>query len=111
MFGLFVRVLEKGKFCATRWWNSLRRSESVVDGFSFDLYTGIFSWVEIREVVTLRNTSCYKSTSNPKSPGNSNVNGNLKNYDVYRQVRKRDEMNALSSGSQGIVVFFFKNMQ
>ena len=37
--------------------------ESVEDGFSFDLYTGIPSWVENREVVTLTNTSCYKSTS------------------------------------------------
>ena len=63
--------------------------EWVVDGFSYDLYTGIFSWVEIREVVTLRNTSCYKSMSNPKSPGNSDVNGNLKNYDVYRQKSGR----------------------
>ena len=35
--------------------------ESVEDGFSFDLYTGIPSWVENREVVRLRNTSCYKS--------------------------------------------------
>ena len=37
--------------------------ESAVDGFSFDLYTGILSWVGNREVVTLRNTSCHKSTS------------------------------------------------
>ena len=37
--------------------------ESVEDGFSFDLYIGIPLWVENREVVTLRNTSCYKSTS------------------------------------------------
>ena len=37
--------------------------ESVVDGCSFDLYTGILSWVENREFVTLRNTSCYKLTS------------------------------------------------
>ena len=37
--------------------------ESVEDGFSIDLYTRIPSWVENREVVTLRNTSCYKSTS------------------------------------------------
>ena len=33
------------------------------DGCSFDLYTGILSWVENLEFVTLRNTSCYKSTS------------------------------------------------
>ena len=37
--------------------------ESVEDGFSFDLYTGIPSWVENREDARLRNTSCYKSTS------------------------------------------------
>ena len=37
--------------------------ESVEDGFSFDLYTGIPSWFENREVVALRNTS------NPKSSG------------------------------------------
>ena len=28
--------------------------ESVVDDFSFDLYTGILSWVENHELVTLR---------------------------------------------------------
>ena len=57
MFGLFVRVLERGKFLCNK------MAELFVDGFSFDLYTGILSWVENREVVTLRNTSCYKSTS------------------------------------------------
>ena len=37
--------------------------ESVEDGFSFDLCIRIPSWVENREVVTLRNTSCDKSMS------------------------------------------------
>ena len=68
MFGLFVRVLERGKFLCNKMAELVTESvaeveESVVDGFSFDLYTGILSWIENREVVTLRNTSCYKSTS------------------------------------------------
>ena len=63
MFGLFVRVLERGKFLYKMAELVAEVEESVVDGFSFDLYTGILSWVENREVVTLRNTSCYKSTS------------------------------------------------
>ena len=67
MFGFFVRVLERGKFSCNKMAELVAEvEESVVDGFSFDLYTmctGILSWVENREVVTLRNTSCYKSTS------------------------------------------------
>ena len=88
MFGLFVRVLGRGKFLCNKMGELVAEvEESAVDGFSFDLYTGILSWVENREVVTLRNTSCYKLNRrrNPKSPGNSEVNGNLKDYDVYRQ--------------------------
>ena len=57
--------------------------ESVVDDFSFDLYTGILSWVENHELVTLRTLAATNRRRNPKSPGNSDVNGNLKNYDVY----------------------------
>ena len=64
MFGLFVRVLERGKFLCNKMAEFVTEvKESVVDGFSFDLYTGILLWVENREVVTLRNTSCYKLTS------------------------------------------------
>ena len=61
MFGLFVRVLERGKFLCNKMAELVAEVEElVVGGFSFDLYTGILSWVENREVVTLRNTSCYK---------------------------------------------------
>ena len=64
MFGLYVRVLERGKCLCNKMVELVAEvEESVVDGFSFDLYTGILSWVENREVVTLRNTSCFKSTS------------------------------------------------
>ena len=64
MFGLFVRVLERGKFLYNKMPELVAGvEESVVDGFSFDLYTGILLWVENREFITLRNTSCYKSTS------------------------------------------------
>ena len=64
MFGLFVRVLERGKFLYNKMAELVAEvEESVVDGFSFDLYTGIHPWVENREFGTLRNTSCYKSTS------------------------------------------------
>ena len=64
MFGLVVRVLEKGKFLYKKMAELVAEvEESVVDGFSFDLYTGILSWVENRKFVTLRSTSCYKSTS------------------------------------------------
>ena len=64
MFGLFVRVLERGKFLYNKMAELVAEvEESVVDGFSFDLCTGILSWVENREFVTLRNTNCYKSTS------------------------------------------------
>ena len=64
MYGLFVRVLERSKFLCNKMAELVAEvKESVVDGFSFDLYTGILPWVENREVVTLRNTSCYKSTS------------------------------------------------
>ena len=53
MFGLFIRVLERGKFV----WNKMAElvtevEELVEDGFSFDLYTGIPSWIENREVIT-----------------------------------------------------------
>ena len=61
MFGLFVRVLERGKFLYNKMAELVAEVE--VDGCSFDLYTGILSWVENREFVTLRNTNCYKSTS------------------------------------------------
>ena len=64
MFGLFIRVLERGKILCNKMAELVTEvEESVEDGFSFDLYTGISSLVENREVVTLRNTSCYKSTS------------------------------------------------
>ena len=64
MFGLFVRVLERGKFLFNKMAELVAKvEESVVDGFSFDLYTEILSWVENCKVVTLRNTSCYKWTS------------------------------------------------
>ena len=64
MFGLFVRVLERGKFLCNKMAELVAEvAQSVVDGFLFDLFTGITSWVENREVVTLRNISCYKSTS------------------------------------------------
>ena len=64
MFGLFIRVLERGKFLCNKMAELVAEvEESVEDGVSFDLYTGILSWVENREVVALRNTSCCKSTS------------------------------------------------
>ena len=64
MFGLFVRVLERGKLLCNKMAELVAEvEESIVDGFSFDLYTGILSWDENREVVTLRNTNCYKLTS------------------------------------------------
>ena len=54
MFGLFIRVLERGKFVCNKMAEFVAEvEESVVDGFSFDLYTGILSWVENHEVVTL----------------------------------------------------------
>ena len=86
MFGLFVRVLERGKFLYNKMAELVAEvEESVVDGFSFDPYTGILSWVENREFVTLRTLAATNRRRNPKSPGNSEVNGNLKDYDVYRQ--------------------------
>ena len=64
MFGLFVRVLERGKFLYNKMAELVAEvEESVVDGFSFHLCTGILSWVGNREFVTLRNISCYKPTS------------------------------------------------
>ena len=64
MFGLFIGVLERGKFLCNKMAELVKEvEESVEDGFSFDPNTGIPSWIENREVVTLRNTSCYKSTS------------------------------------------------
>ena len=64
MFGLFVTVLERGKFLCNKMAELVAEvEESVVDGFSFDQYTGILSWVENDEVVSLSNTSCYKSAS------------------------------------------------
>ena len=64
MFGLFVRVLERGNFLCNKMAELVAEvEESVVDGFFFDLYAGILSWVENSEVVTLRNSSCYNSTS------------------------------------------------
>ena len=64
MFGLFVRVLERGKFLYNKMAELVVEvEESAVGGFSFDLYTGILSWVENREGITIRNTSCYRSTS------------------------------------------------
>ena len=53
MFGLFVRVLERGKFLYNKMAKLIAEvEESVVDGCSFDLYTGILSWVENREFIT-----------------------------------------------------------
>ena len=64
MFGLFIRVLLRGKFLCNKMAELIKEVEELVeDGFSFDLYTGISLWFENREVVTLRNTSCYKLTS------------------------------------------------
>ena len=58
MFGLFIGVLERSKFLCNKMAELVKEfEESVEDGFSFDLYTGIPSWVENRKVVTLRNTS------------------------------------------------------
>ena len=62
MFGLFVRVLERGKFLYNKMAELIAEvEESVVDGCSFDLYTGILSWVENREFVTLRNIAILKA--------------------------------------------------
>ena len=62
MFGLFVRVLERGKFLYNKMAELVAEvEESVVDGCSFDLYTGILSRVENREFVTLRNTQDQKN--------------------------------------------------
>ena len=81
MFGLFVRTLERGKFLYNKMAELVAEvEESVVDGF-----TGILSWVENREFVTLRTLAATNRRRNPKSLGNSDVNGNLTNYDVYRQ--------------------------
>ena len=64
MFGLFIGVLVRGKFLCNKMAELVKMvEESVEDGFSFDLNTGIPSWVENREVVTPKNTSCCKSTS------------------------------------------------
>ena len=64
MFGLFVSVVERGKFLYNKMAELVAEvEESVIDGFSFDLDTGILLWVENREGVTLRSTICYKSTS------------------------------------------------
>ena len=63
---LVYQVLEKGKFLFNK---MAELATEVDDGFSFDLYTGVPSWVENREVVTLRNTSCDKSTSQSSKPG------------------------------------------
>ena len=47
MFGLFVRVLERGTFLCNKMAELVAEvEESVVADFSFDLYTGIISWVE-----------------------------------------------------------------
>ena len=64
MFGLFVRVLERGKFLYNKLAELVAEVEElVVDGFSFDLYTRILSWVENHELVTLRTLAATKSTS------------------------------------------------
>ena len=53
MFGLFIRVLERGKFLSNKMAELVTEVEELVeDGFSFDLYTGIPSWIENREVIT-----------------------------------------------------------
>ena len=58
MFGLFIGVLERSKVLCNKIAELFKEvEESVEDGFSFDLYTEIPSWVENCEVVTLRNTS------------------------------------------------------
>ena len=62
MFGFFIRVLERSKFLCNKMAELVKVEESVEDRFSFDLYTGIPSWVENRKVVRLRNNGCYKST-------------------------------------------------
>ena len=64
MFGLFIGALERGKFVCNKMAELVKEVEGLVeDAFSFNLYTGIPSWVENHKVVTLRKTSCYKSTS------------------------------------------------
>ena len=50
--------------------------------FFSDLYTGIPSWVENCEVVTLRNTTNRRH--NPESPGKSDMNEAMI-YIAYRQ--------------------------
>ena len=51
MFGLFIRVLERGKFLCNKMAELVAEvGESAVDGFSFDPYTGILSWVENRNI-------------------------------------------------------------
>ena len=89
MLGLFIRVLEKGKYLCNK---MAELATEVDDGFSFDLYTGVPLWAENREVVTLRNTGCDKSTSQSLKPGQ-------KLRCLSTTVRRRDEMNAVSSGS------------
>ena len=55
MFGLFIRVLERGKFLCNKMAELVKAVEqSVKDGFSLNLHTGILLWVENREFVTLR---------------------------------------------------------
>ena len=52
MVGLFIMVLERGKFVYNKMAALITEVE---DGFSFDLYTGLPSSVENRKVVTVRN--------------------------------------------------------
>ena len=52
MSGLFIRVLERGKVLCNKMAELVKEvEESVEDGFSFDLYTGTPSWVEIRKLL------------------------------------------------------------
>ena len=57
LFGLFIRVLERGKFLSNKMAELVTEVE---DGFLFHQYTGIPSWVENREFATPRSTSCDK---------------------------------------------------
>ena len=57
---LLLLVLESGNFLSNKMAEPFTEVE---DGFSFDLFTGIPSWVENREFATLRDSSCEKSTS------------------------------------------------
>ena len=57
--------------------------ESVEDGFSFDLYTG--NLAKIAKLLRKGTLAATNRRRNPKSPGKSDVNGNLKSYYVYRQ--------------------------